>query len=128
MKGSLIAVTGACQFTSMSRALLKQKTTHVPASLKPFASLNELEARALPNLTDATYGYYASGAEEERTLRDNEAAFARWRLLPRVLVDVSRVDTSCTLLGEAEGWERRQLRHVCMCYTPQSSSCFSGHT
>ena len=45
------------------------------------------------------YGYYASGAESEATLRDNEEALARWRLLPRVLVDVSNVDTSCTVLG-----------------------------
>lgn len=45
------------------------------------------------------FDYYAGGAESETTLRDNRAAFSRYRLLPRVLVDVSEIDTSCELLG-----------------------------
>lgn len=32
-------------------------------------------------------------------MQDNRAAFARWRLLPRVLQDVTHVDTSATLFG-----------------------------
>jgi len=40
------------------------------------------------------FNYYAGGACDEITLRDNLAALARYRLRPRVLVDVSRVDTS----------------------------------
>jgi hypothetical protein len=47
------------------------------ATLKPFANLTELEELAKPLLTDAAYGYYASGAEGEYTLRDNETALAR---------------------------------------------------
>ncbi len=37
---------------------------------------------------------------DERTLRENVAAFARWRLRPRVLVDVAEVTTRTTVLGE----------------------------
>ena len=46
------------------------------------------------------YGYYASGADDEWTLRENRAALGRYRLLPRMLVDVSEVDTSTHLFGE----------------------------
>jgi isopentenyl diphosphate isomerase/L-lactate dehydrogenase-like FMN-dependent dehydrogenase len=48
---------------------------------------------------EQVFGYYASGSESESTLRDNRAAFGRYRLLPRIMVDVSQVDTTCTLLG-----------------------------
>ena len=45
------------------------------------------------------FGYYASGSESESALRDNEASFKRYRLVPRLMVDVSKVDTTVTLLG-----------------------------
>ena len=45
------------------------------------------------------WAYYASAADDEVTLRENEAAFGRLWLRPRVLVDVSKVDTSAELLG-----------------------------
>lgn len=34
------------------------------------------------------------------TLRENREAFSRLRLLPKVLVDVTKVDTTTTVLGE----------------------------
>ncbi len=45
------------------------------------------------------YDYYASGAQDEVTLRENVAAWARIPLHYRVLVDVSVRDTSTTVLG-----------------------------
>jgi (S)-2-hydroxy-acid oxidase len=33
------------------------------------------------------------------TLRDNEAAFDRYKILPRVLINVAKVDTSTEILG-----------------------------
>lgn len=39
------------------------------------------------------------GSEEEDTLRDNRASWRRLRLVPRVMLDVSAVDTRVTLLG-----------------------------
>src|SRR5205823_4758463 len=36
---------------------------------------------------------------DEHTLRANSAAFTRWELRPRVLVDVSDVSTETTVLG-----------------------------
>lgn len=45
------------------------------------------------------FGYYRSGSETESTLLDNRAAYSRYKLMPRLMVDVSNIDTTCTLLG-----------------------------
>ncbi|KAK9824718.1 hypothetical protein WJX74_000947 [Apatococcus lobatus] len=64
-----------------------------------YFSLSELEPQAQERLPKMVYGYYASGADSESTLRDNIQAFKRRRLLPRIMVDVGHVDTSFSLLG-----------------------------
>jgi isopentenyl diphosphate isomerase/L-lactate dehydrogenase-like FMN-dependent dehydrogenase len=61
--------------------------------------LRDLEPLVAGRLDAGPLGYFAGGAGDERTLADNEAAFARRRLLPRVLVDVSVVSTATTVLG-----------------------------
>jgi (S)-mandelate dehydrogenase len=58
--------------------------------------LRRLAKRRLPR---AIFDFFDGGAEDETTLRDNRAAFERVRLLPKVLVDVSKVDTAVNLLG-----------------------------
>jgi isopentenyl diphosphate isomerase/L-lactate dehydrogenase-like FMN-dependent dehydrogenase len=60
----------------------------------------DYERLASEVLDPGAHGYFAGGAGDERTLRENVAAFARWRLRPRVLVDVAEVDTRTTVLGE----------------------------
>ncbi|XP_041031862.1 hydroxyacid oxidase 1 [Carcharodon carcharias] len=62
--------------------------------------INDFEQHAKDILPKAVYDYYRSGADEQQTLRDNVAAFSRWRLCPRVLRDVSKMDLSVTVLGE----------------------------
>jgi isopentenyl diphosphate isomerase/L-lactate dehydrogenase-like FMN-dependent dehydrogenase len=60
----------------------------------------DYERLASEVLDPGAHGYFAGGAGDERTLRENVAAFGRWRLRPRVLVDVAEVDTRTTVLGE----------------------------
>ena len=60
----------------------------------------EFEALARGRMEASAYDYYAGAAGDEITLAENRRGFARLVLRPRVLVDVSRVDTSTTLLGE----------------------------
>jgi len=62
-------------------------------------SIEELRRRARARLPRAIFDFFDGGAEDEVTLRDNRAAFERTRLLPRVLVDVSKPDPSCEILG-----------------------------
>jgi isopentenyl diphosphate isomerase/L-lactate dehydrogenase-like FMN-dependent dehydrogenase len=66
-------------------------------------NLFEYEPLAKARLDPAAYDYYAGGAEDELTLRENRAAYARIKLRPRVLVDVSRVATGTTVLGVPVG-------------------------
>jgi 4-hydroxymandelate oxidase len=63
-------------------------------------NLFELEAIAREKLPREFYDYYASGAEDEVTVRENRAAYERLALAPRVLVDVSRRDMTTTVLGQ----------------------------
>ena len=62
-------------------------------------NLLEYERLAAERLPAMAYDYFASGAHDELTLRDNRAAFERLRLRPRVMHDVSRRDTSTVILG-----------------------------
>jgi isopentenyl diphosphate isomerase/L-lactate dehydrogenase-like FMN-dependent dehydrogenase len=59
----------------------------------------DFERLAAGKLDAGTLGYFAGGAGDELTLRDNVEAWSRWRLRPRVLVDVSTVTTAVELLG-----------------------------
>jgi 4-hydroxymandelate oxidase len=62
-------------------------------------TLADVERLAADRLPRAALDYYASGADDEVTLRRNRAAFEARALYPRVLVDVARVDPSTTALG-----------------------------
>lgn len=61
--------------------------------------LTKLELKAKETLKPEAYDYLAGGAGGEDTLRANQAAFARWRIVPRMLRDVSRRDLRVKLLG-----------------------------
>jgi lactate 2-monooxygenase len=58
-----------------------------------------LEERAREQLSSGPFGYVAGGAGAERTMRANEHAFDRWRIVPRMLRDVSVRDLSSSVLG-----------------------------
>jgi isopentenyl diphosphate isomerase/L-lactate dehydrogenase-like FMN-dependent dehydrogenase len=60
----------------------------------------DYEQLAAERLEPGAYGYYAGGAGDELTLRDNVEAYRRWQLRPRVLVDVATCTTATTVLGQ----------------------------
>jgi isopentenyl diphosphate isomerase/L-lactate dehydrogenase-like FMN-dependent dehydrogenase len=59
----------------------------------------DYERLAAERLEPGAHGYYAGGAGDEVTLRDNVDAYGRWQLRPRVLVDVAACTTATTVLG-----------------------------
>ncbi|XP_038880942.1 peroxisomal (S)-2-hydroxy-acid oxidase GLO4-like isoform X1 [Benincasa hispida] len=69
------------------------KMSSEPVNVNDFKELARL---ALPKMY---YDFYAGGAEDEHTLRENIQAFYRITIRPRVLVDVSKIDMSTTILG-----------------------------
>ena len=64
-----------------------------------YLNVADYEREAERLLEPGPHGYFAGGAGDEVTLRDNVAAFSRWHLRPRVLVDVSEVTTATEVLG-----------------------------
>jgi 4-hydroxymandelate oxidase len=51
------------------------------------------------NVPPAHFGYMATGADDEMTLRANRAGFSKFELRPRRLTDVSKIDMSAEILG-----------------------------
>jgi isopentenyl diphosphate isomerase/L-lactate dehydrogenase-like FMN-dependent dehydrogenase len=60
----------------------------------------DYEALAAERLEPGAHGFYAGGAGDEQTLRDNVEAYRRWILRPRMLVDVEPCSTTTTVLGQ----------------------------
>jgi len=65
----------------------------------PMQVVAKLKAQARERLAPAHYDYFAGGAGDEQTLRENRDAWRKVWIRPRVMIDVAAVDTSCTLLG-----------------------------
>ena len=63
-------------------------------------TVDDYETVARERLERSAYDYYAGGAGEERTLAANREAFNALTLRPRVLIDVSAIDTRTRVLGE----------------------------
>jgi L-lactate dehydrogenase (cytochrome) len=61
--------------------------------------LAELEAAARARLSPQAHGYIAGSAGSGDTARENLAAFRRWRIVPRMLTDVSKPSYASTVLG-----------------------------
>ncbi|NRQ48950.1 alpha-hydroxy acid oxidase [Aeromicrobium stalagmiti] len=61
--------------------------------------MHDFEARAAELLDAGLFDYFAGGAGDEMTLRDNVASWQRLALAPRVLAGVAERDSSVTVLG-----------------------------
>ena len=68
--------------------------------LRDAVNIEDLRKLAKRRLPRAIFDFFDGGAEDEVTLRENRAAFERVRLLHKVLVDVSRIETSVDVLGK----------------------------
>ena len=62
-------------------------------------SFRHLERAARSAMSAEGFAYVAGGAGTEETMRENRAAFERWRIVPRMLRDVSTRDTAIGVLG-----------------------------
>jgi len=67
--------------------------------MEQFLTLDDAERLAEQVVTPEAWSYIVGGAGDERTLRWNREAYSRFRLRPRVLVDVSSVTTKTSVLG-----------------------------
>ncbi|MDG6982944.1 MAG: lactate 2-monooxygenase [Nitrososphaerota archaeon] len=63
-------------------------------------SPEDLEQRAKAKMTPEAYDYVSGGAGVGSTMKANLEAFQKWRIVPRMLKDVSQRDLKVTLLGK----------------------------
>ena len=67
--------------------------------MNPAFSIADLRARAKRRLPKMVFDYLEGGAEDERSIAENVAAFSRIRFVPKRLVDVSRRSIARSILG-----------------------------
>ena len=98
---SASAFAGASFLPRWAEALLAAPDT--PAGAGPLddaLNLADMERLAQGRLEHMVYEFIASGAADEISVRWNREALDRLRLRPRVLVDISRLDTRVSLFGQ----------------------------
>ena len=78
-----------------------RSTSQAPAArIRPSRSRSSgSSAPRARSMTPEGYAYVAGGAGREETMRENREAFERWRIVPRMLRDVSSRDTTVDVLG-----------------------------
>ena len=81
-------------FSSVAAALARGQ-----AGMEKLLSLYDFEAEAHTRISHGAWERISGGAADEITLRWNREAYDHIRLKPRVLVDVSKIDTRINLLG-----------------------------
>jgi (S)-2-hydroxy-acid oxidase len=62
--------------------------------------INDLQEAASKKLPKSVKEFYNSGSTDQTTLFENSTAYSKYRLRPRVLVDVSECSTETTSLGQ----------------------------
>jgi 4-hydroxymandelate oxidase len=86
----------AAALAPWTRALAEE---HLPASAAAALDVFDLEAVAQKLVPPAHWGYLQSGVDGDVTLRANQAAYGRYELQPRRLVDVSHIDLATAVFG-----------------------------
>ncbi len=75
------------------------ETDRVERRLARVASVADLRRIARRRLPGGVFDYIDGGAEDERTLAANEAAFAAVTYRPRVLRGLAKIETGSSILG-----------------------------
>lgn len=60
--------------------------------------ITDLELAANEKLTPMVCDFYSGGSMELKTFAENKSSYDRYRLRPRVMMDVTSVDTSQVVL------------------------------
>jgi lactate 2-monooxygenase len=62
--------------------------------------MQALKAAAKDAMSEEAFAYVAGAAGTENTMQANRDGFGRWKIVPRMLTDISAFDTSVTLFGD----------------------------
>lgn len=78
-------------------------TSRLSRALDNCVTIDDLQQLAKRRLPAPMFEYLKGGAEDERALRNNFEAYSRVQLTPSYMRDVSRIDTSASVLGSDLG-------------------------
>lgn len=101
--GTLAMLAGASPLAAQELVPRTSRTTFPPqhsAKVMEPVNVHEIMAIAAKNVSKAVMDYASGGAEDDATLLGNLEAYRRVTLRRRVMVDVSKVDTSLDVLGQ----------------------------
>ena len=92
-------------YRKMSKATDRQKNIYINgmSGRRPLipTDAHKLRQKARERMTTEAYAYIAGGAGREDTIVANRSGFDQWKIVPRMLRDVSERDTSLTLFGQS---------------------------
>ncbi len=100
LAGSPLLSLGLPMCTPVASKNEEQNDDGIIGSPSEANNVFDFQLAAQSILPPAHYGYLATGVLDDRTLLENEKAFARIKLKMRRLIDGSDIDTSVELLGE----------------------------
>jgi 4-hydroxymandelate oxidase len=95
-----LAGTAAFPFRGKTRGETIPQAASSAQAPAQAVSLSDFEAMARERIPRLAYEYISGGAADEITLRWNREAYDRIQLRPRILVDVSRLDTRVKLFDQ----------------------------
>jgi lactate 2-monooxygenase len=80
----------------------KEIYTNGFAGIKPIVPIDakKLEEAAAAKMSPEAHGYILGGAGNESTIQNNRTAFEKYKIVPRMLRNVSERDTSIELFGQ----------------------------
>ena len=76
-----------------------QETSGAVQAEAPLVSVYDYEAAAKKKLSFGGWEYYDEGTADAITMKRNRSALDELQLKPRALMDVTKIDLSCSLLG-----------------------------
>ena len=101
----LLSSAGAVAAVALNNNPLEAQVATAAAAQQaggtPLASLSDYEKAAKSKMTPMAWEYISGGAGDEITLAWNHDAYGDIKLRNKVLVDVSKIDTTTNLFGQA---------------------------
>jgi (S)-2-hydroxy-acid oxidase len=79
---------------------MTSRTPDDPSYDRSCLCIRDLELVARERMDKQTRDYYNEGADDGTTLAENQSAFAKYRIRPRVLRDISSIDTTVNVFGQ----------------------------
>jgi len=92
------ALLGMPRF-GLSQVVAESHFNEAPATADQVLSVADFEALARAKLPPAHFGYIATGVDDDRTVFLNHEAYSHIEIRSRRFMDVSKLDTRCSVLG-----------------------------